>query len=842
MTTQSKSIIIVLLVSLLLTSGCFKSKTEVFKLKTEDVSNANAARKAELLKQLKKRDGALYRLPRTVVLATVPVKKTTREPGAFEKFAPCFFSKAEADERTTAKSTAFALGQITFDSTGEPDPDETYVVLTRGGFFESKTLFMEYTPDMRLKKGEAESKNEGLEFVSKAVKTGIGIAARAASVGALTDASTDPASLATARFRTAARAKKCYDLIKSYQESYLKEAEAELAKATIELRNAEAKLLSATTEAEKQLAQQEKDKAEKKKKKAEENKKEAERLKKRAEDDAGAMAQALREESLRARLASSTKAQGSSRAAAGNDRSAGSSGNSSGNNSNSNNSSSSRPATGGGMTSGTGGVQGPGESSSPLLNTGSFANAYAVAQVISDADTSAANPSDRKATTADLAASIPYVRLKKLRDAVATAVKHEMRGPGRAGLARWNQEQARLLGLVTQSLLEALNAALNGPMLYSPDDISGMDLSTETLSLIAENPQGERLLQLNRMLLEQALPSYIKTQVASAPGQNFALHTLVEEFERAEQSFGLLTDLLAQLDRLRSAATNIPPDTYKAMLEKTNEGIGDYREAFFGQVAEENWQGVFNFRPKKEMMKQLSSVLFLFSPTKGICTERGLIKEQGVRVSGKFIDGDCATHNADQKDRLAVWLRLDQKTSEEGRLLSNLKLLNSSYEEGNKERGWYFRIPAMGTVVLKTGTLNPSDIDSLSTTAESAVSSKEATAKAGEAGRGELAVAQLGVIASVPASAAGRTTQSSVVLDEATGALRNFKISSNALLEKTLIDDVKESADAIIDAADPLKRKKREAELLDAEKAVRDKRKALENSDSNSNSGGTSTP
>src|SRR5687768_8900377 len=217
MTRQSKCFVAVLVAALLLTSGCFKSKTKVFKLDVNrDLGRLDAADRARLLSELKKRDGAIYRLPLTVVVATVPMKKTVKGPGDYERFAPCFFSKEEADERTTAESTAFTLGRVAFETTGEPDPDETYVVQTGGSFFESKSLLMEYTPDLRLTKGEAETKNEGIEFASKAAKTVIGIATRAAMnlPGAgLKGRADDEAS----RFDVALDAKKCYELIQSYE-------------------------------------------------------------------------------------------------------------------------------------------------------------------------------------------------------------------------------------------------------------------------------------------------------------------------------------------------------------------------------------------------------------------------------------------------------------------------------------------------------------------------------------------------------------------------------------------------------------------------------------------------
>src|SRR5207302_1303823 len=59
---------------------------------------------------------------------------------------------------------------------GEPDPEESYVVKIKGGYFENKSLLMEYTPTGILSKGEAESKDESLEFTLKAIKIATSIA------------------------------------------------------------------------------------------------------------------------------------------------------------------------------------------------------------------------------------------------------------------------------------------------------------------------------------------------------------------------------------------------------------------------------------------------------------------------------------------------------------------------------------------------------------------------------------------------------------------------------------------------------------------------------------------
>ena len=83
MTSHSRQIAAGLSALPLLMTGCFNSKTKVSKPRAEEVDKLTPDRQARLLKELKRRDGALYRLPRTVHAATVPVKKTTKEAGAF---------------------------------------------------------------------------------------------------------------------------------------------------------------------------------------------------------------------------------------------------------------------------------------------------------------------------------------------------------------------------------------------------------------------------------------------------------------------------------------------------------------------------------------------------------------------------------------------------------------------------------------------------------------------------------------------------------------------------------------------------------------------------------------
>jgi ABC-type multidrug transport system fused ATPase/permease subunit len=65
-------------------------------------------------------------------------------------------------------------------------------------------------------------------------------------------------------------------------------------------------------------------------------------------------------------------------------------------------------------------------------------------------------------------------------------------------------------------LIQTLNHLVQCSSIYEPQRLAGVTLSSETRLLLAENPQGERLIRLNRMVLEDAYPLEIK-RAASSP-------------------------------------------------------------------------------------------------------------------------------------------------------------------------------------------------------------------------------------------------------------------------------------------------------------------------------------
>ena len=73
------------------------------------------------------------------------------------------------------------------------------------------------------------------------------------------------------------------------------------------------------------------------------------------------------------------------------------------------------------------------------------------------------------------------------------------------------------------------------------------------------------------------------------------------------------------------------------------------------------------------------------------------------------------------------------------------------------------------------------------------------------------ALAQFGTVVSLPETTGGRRTQYAAELYSATGAMKSFKLASDALLDKQVVADLGEAGNALVDAAQA-RREAREAE------------------------------
>jgi hypothetical protein len=293
-------------------------------------------------------------------------------------------------------------------------------------------------------------------------------------------------------------------------------------------------------------------------------------------------------------------------------------------------------------------------------------------------------------------------------------------------------------------------------------------------------------------------------------------------FEKAVEVNDAIKRLQAQRDGLVTGATqasNIPPETLKLMLKETDDTIEAYQHSYFlGTSSETIWTGAFEFvpptmGPAPAPVPAISGTFFWFSESDGLC-EGPVADSLGIKIPPKFKPkSGCAAILPTWK---IVAVRIERKTDEDG-FLGNLNAAHSADETRDQQRGFYYRIPARAAAILQEG----------------------AAPGAKDLARSNLIVAQFGIVASLPASSAGRTTQYKIALDESTGALKNFNLGSDSLVQKSILDDVSSSASAILDAKkarekakadanDVLAQKKRELDLLKTQNEINVEKKKLE--------------
>jgi Domain of unknown function (DUF4831) len=132
--------------------------------------------------------------------------------------------------------------------------------------------------------------------------------------------------------------------------------------------------------------------------------------------------------------------------------------------------------------------------------------------------------------------------------------------------------------------------------------------------------------------------------------------------------------------------------------------------------------------------------------------------------------------------------------------------------EPQGDNGFRYRVPAPATWMVQL-----------------TVPGKTATQLA----RSDLPIAQLGKTVALPASSKGRRTSYTVGLNPATGGLRSFKLGSDALIQKSAVDDISGAANSLIDArtkqikdqkdaADQLTQLTRQRQILEEQVKIKD--------------------
>ncbi|HEY0459465.1 MAG TPA: hypothetical protein VGC97_10040 [Pyrinomonadaceae bacterium] len=316
-----------------------------------------------------------------------------------------------------------------------------------------------------------------------------------------------------------------------------------------------------------------------------------------------------------------------------------------------------------------------------------------------------------------------------------------------------------------------------------------------------------------------------------------------------------LVSLIGQRDTVLAISQPAPAETYKQQLEKNAEAIAAHRAAFLGGTSKETWAATLEFEPQKGGNEN-SPLLFTYSKTKGVCNN-GELKDKSIPINPvfRFTDpNEEVCSNTTETKIQALWLKVVRSPNQN--YLDDVDAANNNDARRDKSRGWFYRVPANGVVTLQTQDFNcqqkPADaagvvknsclINSLifdgaiTATFEGIAAPIPAIANnSTQFARNEMLVAQLGVLASVPASTAGRSSVTAIMLDPTTGAMKNYKSSSLPLVDKAILDDAQKAANSTIDAVDPLNRRKRELEELKIQNDINEAKKKLANTNTGNN-------
>jgi hypothetical protein len=109
-------------------------------------------------------------------------------------------------------------------------------------------------------------------------------------------------------------------------------------------------------------------------------------------------------------------------------------------------------------------------------------------------------------------------RLAKGPDAVSVFLREHLDEAVKTNLANYSALNVDAKAVIS-ALVKNLNQIISGPSIYDEARFSNAPLRPETLDLLKHNPQGPRLAQMNKLLLEDAYP----VELAKAPASGWAV-------------------------------------------------------------------------------------------------------------------------------------------------------------------------------------------------------------------------------------------------------------------------------------------------------------------------------
>jgi Domain of Unknown Function (DUF1080) len=111
-------------------------------------------------------------------------------------------------------------------------------------------------------------------------------------------------------------------------------------------------------------------------------------------------------------------------------------------------------------------------------------------------------------------ASAFVAKLAKGTDAVSVYLRSRLQDSVKSDLAGYSPSNENAKAVVNV-LVKDLNAVISGPSIYDKTRFGGVVLRAETSRLVAENPVGQQLARLNKLLIEDAYPGELAKSVTT---------------------------------------------------------------------------------------------------------------------------------------------------------------------------------------------------------------------------------------------------------------------------------------------------------------------------------------
>jgi len=147
-------------------------------------------------------------------------------------------------------------------------------------------------------------------------------------------------------------------------------------------------------------------------------------------------------------------------------------------------------------------------------------------------------------------------------------------------------------GIIKEGLVEIFNRIVDGECVYEAEQFEGVKLSEEVIRLYEHKPKGRGLMNLNRMLLEDAYPRHLRTRrLRETP-------YTIQELKRS-----VSRDIEALLNTRRELLEELPQEFQEVNHSVLTYGLPDFTSMSLNSHTD-----------RKSIRREIESTLGLFEP------------------------------------------------------------------------------------------------------------------------------------------------------------------------------------------------------------------------------------